>query len=138
MVRDCDPDALVASAYTYLTAASAEIEGRSYGGGVLELEPTEAERLLVPRTLNEAVPLSEADAYVRNGKLETVLIENNKRVLRQALGLSAKDCGLLRQIWEKLRDRRFARNRKRQKDRHAAPEPLSPSSVQASAALLNS
>jgi adenine-specific DNA methylase len=137
-VRDCDPDALVASSYTYLTAASAEIEGRSYGGGVLELEPTEAERLLVPQTLNDAMPLSEADAYIRKGKLEDLLFENNKRVLRQALGLSAKDCGLLRQIWEKLRNRRFARSKKHHKDRHTMAGTLSPGSVQTPTVFPNS
>ena len=42
------PEKTVANTYTYLTAASAEIEGRSYGGGVLELEPTEATNLLMP------------------------------------------------------------------------------------------
>lgn len=40
-----DPEGLVSTSLTYLTGASAEIEGRSYGGGVLELEPTEAERI---------------------------------------------------------------------------------------------
>jgi adenine-specific DNA-methyltransferase len=133
MVRDCDPDALVAGTYTYLTAASAEIEGRSYGGGVLELEPTEAERLLVPQTLNDAVALPDADAYVRKGKLEALLIENN-RALRRSVGLSAKDCGLLKQIWEKLRDRRFARNKKQQKDRHPMPGLLSLRSAETSTA----
>src|SRR5262249_4058569 len=42
---------VVENVYTHLTAASAEIEGRSYGGGVLELEPNEAERLLMPKSL---------------------------------------------------------------------------------------
>lgn len=133
-VRDGDPDAVVAGTYTYLTAASAEIEGRSYGGGVLELEPTEAERLLVPQSLDDAVPLSEADAYIRKGKLETLLIENSNRVLRRALGLSAKDCGLLRQIWEKLRDRRLARGKKQQRDAHTMQGSVSSRSVAASAA----
>ncbi len=110
-VRGCDPEAFVASTFTHLTAASAEIEGRSYGGGVLELEPTEAERLLIPNILDAAVPLKEADTYVRRGKLATLLKENDKRVLRGALGLSVKDCALLKTIWEKLRDRRFARNK---------------------------
>ena len=32
--------------YLWLTAASAEIEGRSYGGGVLELEPTGSRKAL--------------------------------------------------------------------------------------------
>jgi adenine-specific DNA methylase len=109
--QDCDPEAFVASTFTHLTAASAEIEGRSYGGGVLELEPTEAERLLVPGTLSAAVPLREADAFIRRGELAALLKENDKRVLREALGMSAKDCEALKSIWEKLRDRRLARNK---------------------------
>jgi hypothetical protein len=49
------PERVISNTYTWLTAASAEIEGRSYGGGVLELEPTEAERLLMPAVLNGAM-----------------------------------------------------------------------------------
>ena len=60
----------ITNTYTHLTCASAEIEGRSYGGGVLELEPTEAERLLVPNKLIKAVPLSESDKLVRNGRCQ--------------------------------------------------------------------
>ncbi len=94
-----------------MTAASAEIEGRSYGGGVLELEPTEAERLMVPRNLNGAMPIEEADRMVRAGRLEEVLEHNDKVVLRESLGLSAADCGMLKQIWAKMRDRRMSRRR---------------------------
>jgi len=42
-----EPETLAASFLTALTALSAEIEGRSYGGGVLELVPSEIERLLI-------------------------------------------------------------------------------------------
>lgn len=109
----CDPNALVSSTFTHLTAASAEIEGRSYGGGVLELEPTEAERLLVPDALDAAVPLVEADAMVRAGRLGALLEENDKRLLIDALGFSASDCDRLKAVWAKLRDRRFARGKRR-------------------------
>ncbi|SPJ26304.1 Eco57I restriction-modification methylase domain-containing protein [Palleronia abyssalis] len=106
-----DPRAIVANSYSYLTAASAEIEGRSYGGGVLELEPTEAEKLLMPAALGDAMPLEESDALIRAGKLETVLEENNRRVLMGQIGLSKADCQMLRSIWEKMRNRRLARRR---------------------------
>jgi len=106
-----DPRAIVANSYSYLTAASAEIEGRSYGGGVLELEPTEAEKLLMPAALGDAMPLDESDALIRAGKLETVLEENNRRVLMDQMGLSKADCRMLRSIWEKMRNRRLARRR---------------------------
>lgn len=106
------PAARVASnLYTHLTAASAEIEGRSYGGGVLELEPTEAERLLVPKQLNGAMPIAEADRLVRSGRLADVLEENDRLVLKGSLGLSSDECKMLKGIWAKMRDRRMARKR---------------------------
>jgi hypothetical protein len=106
------PERVIANTYTWMTAASAEIEGRSYGGGVLELEPTEAERLLMPDQLNGALALSEADKLTRAGQLDAVLEENAKIVLRGHMGLSQRDCEILRDIWIKMRDRRMARRRR--------------------------
>ncbi len=106
-----DPRAIVSNSYSYLTAASAEIEGRSYGGGVLELEPTEAEKLLMPAALGDALSLEECDALIRAGRLETVLEENNRRILMRQMGLSKADCAMLRGIWEKMRNRRLGRRR---------------------------
>ncbi|MGI5868300.1 MAG: N-6 DNA methylase [Kiritimatiellia bacterium] len=100
---------LASNIYTHMTAASAEIEGRSYGGGVLELEPTEAEHLLVPRTLDGAMPVDEADQLIRNGRLTDVLEYNDTAVLRDSLGLSSSECLMLKQIWTKMRDRRISR-----------------------------
>lgn len=109
--KDGDPKAIITNSYSYLTAASAEIEGRSYGGGVLELEPTEAERLLMPAKLGKAMPIEESDALIRAGRLETVLEENSRLVLRGQMGLSKAECDMLRSIWEKMRNRRFSRRR---------------------------
>ncbi|MFZ5863224.1 MAG: Eco57I restriction-modification methylase domain-containing protein [Nitrospirota bacterium] len=106
------PERVIANTYTWLTAASAEIEGRSYGGGVLELEPTEAERLLMPAMLNGAMPLAECDRLTRAGRLDDVLEENARIVLMGHMGLSQADCHLLRDIWTKMRDRRMARRRR--------------------------
>jgi adenine-specific DNA methylase len=105
------PERVIANTYTWLTAASAEIEGRSYGGGVLELEPTEAERLMMPAKLNGAMPLADADQLIRAGQLDDVLEENARIVLMSHMGLSAADCGILRDIWTKMRDRRMSRRR---------------------------
>lgn len=112
-----DPRAIVANSYSYLTAASAEIEGRSYGGGVLELEPTEAEKLLMPATLGDALPVEECDALIRAGRLATVLEENNRRILMRQMGLSKAECEMLRGIWEKMRNRRLGRRRASKKTR---------------------
>lgn len=110
--KTAKPERVIANTYTWLTAASAEIEGRSYGGGVLELEPTEAERLLMPAELNGAMPLAECDRLTRAGRLDDVLEENARIVLVEHMGLSKHDCDLLRTIWTKMRDRRMARRKR--------------------------
>ena len=102
---------IVASLYTHLTAASAEIEGRSYGGGVLEQEPNEARRLLMPLDIECAMPIKECDRLIRAGRLQDILGENDKRVLIDKGGLSQRECAMLRQIWEKMRDRRISRKK---------------------------
>lgn len=105
------PAKVAAGLYTSLTAASAEIEGRSYGGGVLELEPTEAEAVLMPQKLTGSMTITEIDKRIRAGQLTEVLCEQDKRLLMGNVGLSRKDCNMLRAIWQKMRDRR--RNRRR-------------------------
>ena len=106
------PDLVTTNAYTYLTAASAEIEGRSYGGGVLELEPTEAERLLMPAKLCEGLPIDECDRLIRSGGLEELIFENSRQILVEGLGMSIKECLALRDIWLTMRNRRKARRRR--------------------------
>ena len=107
------PSRVAANLYTHLTAASAEIEGRSYGGGVLELEPTEAERLMAPKQLNRAMSITEVDSLVREKKLQEVLDHNDRAVLQDGLGLTPGDCKRLRRIWRRMRDRRNSRRKSR-------------------------
>lgn len=105
------PARLTENLYTHLTAASSEIEGRSYGGGVLELEPTEAENLLVPRNLAKAMPVADVDKLVRGGKLAQVLDHNDGAVLQGKVGLDKSDCRTLKEIWTRMRERRRSRSR---------------------------
>jgi len=105
-----DQNLILSNCFNYMFAASAEIEGRSYGGGVLELEPTEAEKLLVPSTLSRcAVPLAEIDCLIRKGRLGDILEKNSELILREDFGLSKSDLILLKGIWNKLRQRRSSR-----------------------------
>lgn len=92
-----------------LTFAFSEITGRSYGGGVLELEPNEAEKLLLPLKCAEQLDLDELDKLVRQNTITTVLDITDKTLLKEGLGLDAIDVKMLRGIWEKLRDRRINR-----------------------------
>lgn len=104
-----------------LTLLSAEIEGRSYGGGVLKLEPKECDRLLVPRVedlpqelLAELLALfADADASIREGHLLHVVEQVDEIVLSKALEVSAEEIERLRNARARLHGRRTARMRSR-------------------------
>lgn len=125
-IHGADPERVITNTYTWLTAASAEIEGRSYGGGVLVLETTEAERLLMPAQLNGAMPLKEVDRLVRAGRLDDVLEENAKIILRGHMGLSVAECNLLKSVWTQMRDRRNSRrlSGRKSKEQKVQPKPI--------------
>ena len=65
----------------------------------------------MPRVQQRAVPLQDADRLIRAGRLSDVLAENDRLVLQKGLGLLAKECTVLRRIWERMRDRRVSRRR---------------------------
>lgn len=103
--RDINAKKLVGCFINPLTALSAELEGRHYGGGVLELIPSEIERLIIPLPAKVNVDLVELDKAIRNLPTYQVLSRQGKFVLG-ALGLSRakQECAL--EGWRKLRDRR--------------------------------
>jgi adenine-specific DNA methylase len=97
---------LVASFVNSLTALSSELEGRHYGGGVLELVPSEIERLLVPLRAAPANALRDLDRAVRAGvAAEELLVRQDARLL-QPLGIGRADRDLLFGAWSRLRNRR--------------------------------
>lgn len=103
---------LAASFVNSLTLLSAELVGRSYGGGVLKLEPTEAERLLIPgAAARSGRSLARVDRDLRADGLESVLGDVDQRVLGAGLGLSAREIELLRSAAAKLRERRRSRGK---------------------------
>ena len=98
-----------------LTLVWSEVCGRSYGGGVLELEPREAETLPVPYACAEALDLERIDGCLRRGNLEAALDYGDEVLLRKGCGLSRVDVSRLRQGWMRLRRRRQGRRRDRQR-----------------------
>ena len=97
-------DQLVFCFMNALTALTAEIEGRHYGGGVLELVPSEIERLLVPLPPVEP-DIAGLDQMVRTLSVDTVL-ERQTHVICEALGLPKLDQVRLLDNWKRLRNRR--------------------------------
>jgi adenine-specific DNA-methyltransferase len=103
--RDIAGQRLVGCFLNPMTALSAELEGRHYGGGVLELIPSEIERLLIPLPANADVDLETLDASIRTRPTHETLERQGKTVLG-AMGISkAKQASAL-EGWRKLRDRR--------------------------------
>ena len=108
-----DRDRLAGAMVNSLTFAWSEVVGRSYGGGVLELEPREAEALLVPYQFADQLDLEFLDARLRQGDLLAALAHGDDVLLRRGCGMSTDEIERLRSGWDRLRLRRQRRRRER-------------------------
>lgn len=103
---------VAAAFHNSLTLLTAELEGRSFGGGVLELVPSEIGRLttLVPH--DAGAMLDGLDAAAR--KAPELLVEKTDAYLVGAGALPADLVPLLHEARVLLAERRFERNRRRE------------------------
>ena len=110
--KGTDIKALTASYYNSLSLAFTEVSGRSHGGGVLELMPNEAERILLPYHKDNAKLLLQIDKLIRNKTdIEEVLKITNQIILKENFGLTQSEINLAHRIWKKLSARRLNRGR---------------------------
>ncbi len=115
--NDAPPRQVAAAFMNSLTFAFSEVMGRSYGGGVLELEPNEAEKLPLPLVGSDKLDLTMLDLLERKGDIYAILDVTDKVLLREYMGLSVEETRRLRAIWEKLRDRRINRKHSQTKEK---------------------
>lgn len=109
---DADIDVLAATVINSATFAFAEIVGRSYGGGILELEPREAQELLIPPPGAVTKQLvSQLDELMRSGDVMKALDLGDAALLVEACGWDQEKVTSLRSAWKRLRDRRSRRGR---------------------------
>jgi hypothetical protein len=104
-------DSLAALWQTSLTRLSAEIEGHALGGGMLKLEPTEAENVLVPRLNARQIPRlmelsSELDELARKIGDDAARSRADEVVLQEMIGLTKEECKLLQSAAITLSSRR--------------------------------
>lgn len=95
-----------------LTFAHAELVGRRYGGGVLELMPRDAEQLRLPEP-GFVVPSSiwsELDRCLRARQVEEALDIGDQLFLREQLGMPRTRLREYRRAWHRLRDWRLRTN----------------------------
>jgi len=106
--RDAD---LVAGFHNTGTLLTAEIEGRSFGGGVLELVPTEIGRVAVPMLPAFGQSLAQLDEVARSaGPDSAELVQRTDALLAQAIPKLTPDLlGELREARDALLQRRMDR-----------------------------
>lgn len=104
-------DALAALWQTSLTRLSVEIEGHALGGGMLKLEPTEAESVLIPApkapSSSKLMALAvELDDLARTHGDDAARKRADVMILQDMMGLDRSDCELLKSASGVLRSRR--------------------------------
>ena len=103
--HNVDTKKLVYCFINSFTALSSELEGRHYGGGVLELVPSEIERLYIPVPTKTRVAMKSLDKMIRNRPANEVLAHQDGKVLAD-LGLSNNEIACMQDSWTRLRNRR--------------------------------
>ncbi len=107
-----DMNTFVASFYNSLSLAFGEISGRSYGGGVLELMPSEVGKIVLPYNIKNHELLFEIDEMFRKTiEIREILAFTNNIILKDGFGFSSKDIALADHIWQKLSQRRLNRSK---------------------------
>ena len=102
--------AFVVSYYNSLSFAFAEILGRNFGGGVLELMPSEVEGVYLPYREENASLFDQVDKMVREKKTADEILDfTDKELLQNGMGFSEKEIKMARSIWNKLMGRRLNR-----------------------------
>lgn len=113
-LRTSDATALATVFHNSATFAFAEITGRSYGGGILELEPREAEQLPIPPPDCASHELAQdVDLLLKANEVEKALDLVDRHILVDAIGMSPSLVADCRAAWVTLRDRRTKRGSRR-------------------------
>jgi adenine-specific DNA-methyltransferase len=113
--EDIEPRNILLSYYNSISFAFTEICGRSYGGGVLEILPSEMGNIMLPIISNidstlRTNLLQQIDSIIRKNKnIEYVLDIIDKELLIKHLSIESALCDHCRDIWKKLQRRRLGR-----------------------------
>lgn len=111
---------LIVSYYTSLGLLFSELEGRSYGGGVLEILPGEVGNIMLTDIFQNdkisdqdvEILFQRIDSFIReNGSenIELLLDEMDQRILIGVAGMAQEDVRSIRAAWNRLKNRRLQR-----------------------------
>lgn len=106
-----DLNSFIYSFYNSLTLIFSEIEGRYYGGGVLELTPSEFKKLPIPYTEIDDIQFENFTAQFENKRnIEHILSQNDYNILNSILHLNQEEIDKLISIRKKLVSKRMRTN----------------------------
>jgi adenine-specific DNA-methyltransferase len=115
-VRQLGMDLLPLAALNSLTQLGAELVGRAYGGGMLKLEPREADKLPVPSPeLLGSVGMElkalrpHLASLLRRSRLDEATVEVDRVILTAGMGLTFSEVTAIREARAALLGRRVAR-----------------------------
>lgn len=112
---------IVVAYYTSVALLFSELEGRSYGGGVLEILPGEVGNIMLPNIFDQRIVsdtdiealFKTTDNYIRSHDDIIELLEiNDQAILIDKLGFTNEEVTNLRNAWIALRNRRMVRGGK--------------------------
>ena len=109
-------EALPLLALNSVTALGAEVRGRSYGGGILKMEPSEAAELPMPEPdllvaawAKLSPRRAQLDELLCAGEWDTVIHEVDSVLLRDCAGIPADELDVIRGSTSILRRRRMGK-----------------------------
>ncbi len=108
MKNGYDLNSFIYSFYNSLTLLLSELDGRYYGGGVLELTPSEFKKLPIPYTQINNIEFDNfTQRFENKNNIEDILLMNDFRILNSTLGLTDIDIKRLSEIRNKLKKKRL-------------------------------
>lgn len=103
-----DIRSLIFSFYNSLTLAFSEIQGRYYGGGVLELTPSEFKSLPIPYMKITVKEFNEfVEAFNNKKSIDEIIERNDSILLSTKLGMTNDQVEALKAVRKTLMDRRL-------------------------------
>ena len=101
-------NSFIYSFYNTLTLLFTELDGRYYGGGVLELIPSEFKKLPIPYNLISNTQFKDFTTNFENkSNIEQILQQNDFNILNPTLGINNEDLLKLTEIRNKLKNKRL-------------------------------
>lgn len=103
-----DLNSFIYSFYNTFTLLLSELDGRYYGGGVLELIPSEFKKLPIPFTeISKKQFENFSSKFERKSNIEQILAQNDFKILNSTLGITNEDIQKLTKIRNKLKKKRL-------------------------------